>query len=96
MKDTINIHGTEWDHGLVLESIAECQALTWDHAQWTKPDDMIDRPGAHSHCMICWWQMLKCDDPEKSTGYTDGKGNWVCLECHRRFFEEGAQQKGAR
>ncbi len=36
-------------------------------------------------CLICRWELFESED-EHGTGYTNGR-DWLCLECHDRFWE---------
>ena len=47
----------------------------------------------HDHCEICWWTLHESEDEEEGTGYTNGSGNWVCIECFQQFI--GKNENGA-
>lgn len=42
------------------------------------------------HCVICWWQICAADSPLHGEGYTNGQ-DWLCAECHDRFFNPQSQ-----
>ena len=38
-------------------------------------------------CAICRWELFESkDQPEHSSGYTDGR-DWVCTQCYERFLK---------
>jgi hypothetical protein len=43
-------------------------------------------------CVICRWQLQEGDDPERNTGYTNGR-DWLCIECHERFLKPGSTRE---
>lgn len=37
-------------------------------------------------CAICRWKLCESTEPERSTGYTNGR-DWVCTECYEKFLK---------
>src|SRR4051812_27895569 len=50
-----------------------------------KDYDLVPSGWNHDHCIICWWTLSASEKEEDGTGFTDGQGNWLCLECHGHF-----------
>ena len=48
--------------------------------------DLVPDGWTHDHCAICYWTLGESEDPDVGVGYTDGDGDWVCLECHSQFL----------
>jgi hypothetical protein len=48
---------------------------------------VIEGGWSHDHCEICWWTLRDSEDEEEGIGYTDGAGDWLCIECFRKFIE---------
>jgi hypothetical protein len=48
--------------------------------------DYVENGWTHDHCAICWFTIFDSDKQEENTGWTDGKGNWLCLECYDQFI----------
>jgi hypothetical protein len=38
----------------------------------------------HDHCVVCWRELMKPNDPEQSFGYTNGQ-DWLCPKCYEIF-----------
>jgi hypothetical protein len=36
-------------------------------------------------CIICHWEFMESDDPERGEGYTNGR-DWLCSECYTKFL----------
>ena len=47
---------------------------------------------SHDHCEICFWALRESEDEEEGVGYTDGCGNWVCLECFDKLIKPKIEQ----
>ena len=43
-------------------------------------------------CRICHWQLVETEDPERGTGYSNGR-EWLCSECYEKLVspEPGKQ-----
>jgi hypothetical protein len=37
-------------------------------------------------CAICRWKLCESAEPERSTGYSNGR-DWVCIECYEKFLQ---------
>jgi hypothetical protein len=49
--------------------------------------DLVKGGWKKDHCFICRWELFESqDDPEHSTGYTNGH-DWVCTECYTKFWQ---------
>jgi len=48
----------------------------------------------HDHCEICFWVLRESEDEEEGIGYTDGYGNWVCLECFEKLLTPKIEKVG--
>ena len=38
------------------------------------------------YCSVCQWELFETEDATHGEGYTNGR-EWLCMECHHRFFE---------
>ncbi len=55
-------------------------------AEDTATFQLVQNGWNHDLCSICGWKLYVANEPECSTGYTNGR-IWVCLECHQTFLE---------
>jgi Zn-finger protein len=53
----------------------------------SKDYEIVPDGWSHDHCDICWWTISVSEKEEDGTGYTDGRGNWLCMDCHDRFVQ---------
>jgi Clp amino terminal domain, pathogenicity island component len=44
-------------------------------------------------CLICRWQFLEGSDPQRNSGYTNGR-DWLCFECYERFVGGSRSTRG--
>jgi hypothetical protein len=44
-------------------------------------------------CVICRWELYESPD-DHGSGYTNGH-NWICLECHDKFWDRSSFVSGA-
>ena len=58
------------------------------HGQKYDPEkiDLVPEGWTHDHCSICWFTLYDSEKHDENTGWTDGKGNWLCVECHTQFI----------
>lgn len=54
--------------------------------------DLVEDGWTHDHCAICWHTLFDGEKEEENTGWTDGKRNWLCLECHEKLITGKAEQ----
>ena len=55
-------------------------------AEDTANFQLVQNGWNHDLCSICGWKVYVAPEPERSTGYTNGR-IWVCLECYQKFLE---------
>jgi hypothetical protein len=41
-------------------------------------------------CEICHWKLQESNDPERGTGYTNGR-HWLCTDCYEKFVAPDAK-----
>ncbi len=54
-------------------------------AEDTANFQLVQNGWNHDVCSICGWKLYLANEPECSTGYTNGR-IWVCTECYDKFL----------
>jgi len=49
--------------------------------------ERVEGGWTHYHCILCWTVLFAANDPELSSGYTNGQ-DWLCSDCYARFVAE--------
>ena len=57
--------------------------------------DLVEDGWSHDHCAICCHTLFDSEKEAENTGWTDGKRNWLCLECHAKLIDNNAEQSPA-
>jgi hypothetical protein len=52
---------------------------------------VVEKGWAHDHCEICFWTLRESEDEDEGTGYTDGNGNWICIECFEKLLNQKSE-----
>jgi hypothetical protein len=58
--------------------------LNLDLASMSSEFELVKDGWKQDHCVICEWELFECSDPERGTGYTNGR-DWLCSECYDKF-----------
>lgn len=51
--------------------------------------DQIKGGWKEEACEICHWKLKESSDPERGTGYSNGR-HWLCCECYEKFVAPDA------
>lgn len=58
--------------------------ISFDLALAESEFDLIKDGWTEDVCRICSWSLAVSDEPERGTGYTNGRF-WLCSECYEKF-----------
>jgi hypothetical protein len=46
---------------------------------------LVKKGWDHDLCAVCLWKLCESSEPNRTTGYTNGR-DWLCTECFEKFF----------